>query len=67
MFSDFLLVIMWILGVFLMAGITSEDQSVSRFLAVIFWPFALLLVLVLWGWDEFKFRVRQRQKQKGVR
>lgn len=64
MFSDFLLIVMWILGGFLMAAITSEDESVSRFLAVIFWPLALMLVLVMWGWDEFKFWVRQRSKRK---
>lgn len=64
MLSDFLLVVMWIFGGFLMAGITSEDQSVSRFLAVIFWPLALMLVLVMWGWDEVKFQIRQRQKRK---
>lgn len=64
MLSDFLSVVLWILGGFLMAGITSEDQSVSRFFAVIFWPFALLLVLVMWGWDEFKYRMRQRRKRK---
>lgn len=62
MFSDFLLIVMWILGGFLMAAITSEDESVSRFLAVIFWPLAIMLVLVTWGWDEFKLRVRQRRK-----
>lgn len=64
MLSDFLLVVMWIFGGFLMAGITSEDESVSRFLAVIFWPLALMLVLTLWGWDEFKYRMRQRSKRK---
>ena len=64
MLSDFLLVVMWIFGGFLMAGITSEDESVSRFLAVIFWPLAIMLVLVMWGWDEFKFMVRQRNKRK---
>lgn len=64
MFSDFLLIVMWIFGGFLMAGITSEDESVSRFLAVIFWPLAIMLVLIMWGWDEFKFRVRQRNKRK---
>ena len=64
MLSDFLLVVMWIFGGFLMAGITSEDESVGRFLAVIFWPLALMLVLIMWGWDEFKFRVRQRRKRK---
>jgi hypothetical protein len=64
MLSDFLLVVMWIFGGFLMAGITSEDESVSRFLAVIFWPLAIMLVLIMWGWDEFKFRVRQRNKRK---
>lgn len=64
MLSDFLLIVMWISGMFLMAGITSEDQSVSRFLAVIFWPLAIMLVLITWGWDEFKFRMRQRRKRK---
>lgn len=64
MLSDFLLVVMRIFGGFLMAGITSEDESVSRFLAVIFWPLAIMLVLIMWGWDEFKFRVRQRNKRK---
>lgn len=64
MLSDFLLVVMWIFGGFLMAAITSEDESVSRFLAVIFWPLALMLVLIMWGWDEFKFQVRQRSKRK---
>lgn len=64
MLSDFLLIAMWIFGGFLMAAITSEDQSVSRLLAVIFWPLALMLVLVMWGWDEFKFWVRQRSKRK---
>lgn len=62
MLSDFLLVVMWIFGGLLMAAITSEDESVSRFLAVIFWPLAIMLVLIQWGWDEFKFRVRQRRK-----
>lgn len=64
MLSDFLLVVMWIFGGFLMAGITSEDESVSRFLAVIFWPLAIMLVLIQWGWDEFKYRMRQRRKRK---
>lgn len=64
MFSDFLLIVMWIFGGFLMAGITSEDESVGRFFAVIFWPLAIMLVLILWGWDEFKLRVRQRNKRK---
>lgn len=64
MLSDFLLVVMWIFGGFLMAAITSEDESVSRFLAVIFWPLALMLVLIMWGWDEFKFQVRQRGKSR---
>lgn len=64
MLSDFLLIIMWIFGGFLMAGITSEDESVGRFFAVILWPLAIMLVLIQWGWDEFKFRVRQRSKRK---
>lgn len=64
MLSDFLLIVMWIFGGILMAAITSEDESVSRFLAVIFWPLAIMLVLIQWGWDEFKFRVRQRSKRK---
>ena len=64
MFSDFLLIIMWIFGGFLMAGITSEDESVGRFFAVILWPLAIMLVLVYWGWDEIKYRMRQRRKRK---
>lgn len=62
MLSDFLLVVMWIFGGFLMAAITSEEESVSRFFVVIFWPLALMLILILWGWEEF--RVRQRNKRK---
>lgn len=64
MLSDFLGVVMWILGGFLMAAVTSEDESVSRFFVVALWPFALLLVLVMWGWDEAKYRMRQRRKRK---
>lgn len=64
MLSDFLLIVMWVFGGLLMAAITSEDESVSRFLAVIFWPLAITLVLIQWGWDEFKYRMRQRRKRK---
>lgn len=62
MLNDIMLAVVWILGMALMAGITSEDESVGRFFAVIFWPLAIMLVLIQWGWDEFKFRVRQRRK-----
>lgn len=64
MFSDFLLVVMWIFGGLLMAAITSEDESVSRFLAVIFWPLALIGVVISIIFDEFKYRMRQRRKRK---
>lgn len=64
MLSDFLGVVMWILGGFLMAAVTSEDESVSRFFVVALWPLALILVLILWGWDELKYRMRQRGKRK---
>ena len=36
MLNDIMLVVVWILGMALMAGITSEDESVGRFFAVIF-------------------------------
>lgn len=64
MLNDIMLVVVWILGMALMAGITSEDESVGRFFAVIFWPLAIMLVLIQWGWDEFKYQVRQRRKRK---
>lgn len=64
MLNDIMLVVVWILGMALMAGITSEDESVGRFFAVIFWPLAIMLVLIQWGWDEFKYRMRQRSKRK---
>lgn len=62
MLNDIMLAVVWILGMALMAGITSEDESVGRFFAVIFWPLAIMLVLIQWGWDEFKYRMRQRRK-----
>jgi hypothetical protein len=64
MLNDIMLAVVWILGMALMAGITSEDESVGRFFAVIFWPLAIMLVLIQWGWDEFKYRMRQRRKRK---
>nr|DAG19554.1 MAG TPA: Phosphoinositide-interacting protein family [Caudoviricetes sp.] len=64
MLNDIMLVVVWILGMALMAGITSEDESVGRFFAVIFWPLAIMLVLIQWGWDEFKYRMLQRRKRK---
>ncbi|HGH0736987.1 TPA: hypothetical protein ACJHHA_005546 [Klebsiella pneumoniae] len=64
MLNDIMLAVVWILGMPLMAGITSEDESVGRFFAVIFWPLAIMLVLIQWGWDEFKYRMRQRRKRK---
>lgn len=64
MLNDIMLVVVWILGMALMAGITSEDESVGRFFAVIFWPLAIMLVLIQWGWDEFKYWMRQRRKRK---
>lgn len=62
MLNEIMLAVVWILGMALMAGITSEDESVGRFFAVIFWPLAIMLVLLQWGWDEFKFWMRQRRK-----
>lgn len=67
MLNDIMLVVVWILGMALMAGITSEDESVGRFFAVIFWPLAIMRVLIQWGWDEAKYRMRQWQKQKRIR
>jgi hypothetical protein len=64
MLNDIMLAVVWILGMALMAGITSEDESVGRFFAVIFWPLAIMLVLIQWGWDEFKYRMLQRRKRK---
>lgn len=64
MLNDIMLAVVWILGMALMAGITSEDESVGRFFAVILWPLALILVLITWGWDEFKYWMRQRRKRK---
>lgn len=64
MLNDIMLAVVWILGMALMAGITSEDESVGRFFAVILWPLALILVLIMWGWDELKYRMRQRRKRK---
>lgn len=64
MLNNFMLVIVWILGMALMAGITEGDKSVGRFFAVIFWPLALSWVLIMIGFDEFKYRLRQRRKRK---
>lgn len=64
MLNDIMLAVVWILGMALMAGITSEDESVGRFFAVIFWPLAIMLVLIQWGWDEIKYRMLQRRKRK---
>lgn len=64
MLNDIMLVVVWILGMALMAGVTEGDNSVWRFFAVILWPLAIMLVLVQWGWDEFKYRMRQRRKRK---
>lgn len=64
MLNDIMLVVVWTLGMALMAGVTEGDDSVGRFFAVIFWPLAIILVLIQWGWDEFKCRMRQRRKRK---
>lgn len=64
MLNDIILVVAWILGMALMAGVTEGDDSVGRFFAVIFWPLAIMLVLLQWGWDELKYRMRQRSKRK---
>lgn len=64
MLNDIMLAVVWILGMALMAGITSEDESVGRFFAVILWPLALTWVIISIIYDEFKFRVRQRSKRK---
>ena len=64
MLNDIMLVVVWILGMALMAGITSEDESVGRFFAVIFWPLALIGVMISIIFDEFKYRMRQRRKRK---
>lgn len=41
MLNDIMLVVVWILGMALMAGVTEGDKSVGRFFAVILWPLAL--------------------------
>lgn len=64
MLNDIMLAVVWILGMALMAGITSEDESVGRFFAVIFWPLALIGVMISIIYDEFKYRMRQRRKRK---
>lgn len=64
MLNDIMLVVVWILGMALMAGVTEGDNSVGRFFAVILWPLAIMLVLIQWGWDEIKYRMRQRRKRK---
>lgn len=64
MLNDIMLVVVWILGMALMAGVTEGDNSVGRFFAVILWPLALTWVMISIIFDEFKFRVRQRRKRK---
>lgn len=46
MLNDIMLVVVWILGMALMAGVTEGDNSVGRFFAVIFWPLALTGVMI---------------------
>ena len=64
MLNDIMLVVVWILGKALMAGVTEGDNSVGRFFAVILWPLALTLVMISIIFDEFKYRMRQRRKRK---
>ena len=64
MLNDIMLVVVWILGMALMAGVTEGDNSVGRFFAVILWPLALTLVMISIIFDEFKYRMRQRRKRK---
>lgn len=64
MLSDLMLVVVWILGMPLMAGVTEGDNSVGRFFAVILWPLALIGVVISIIFDEFKYRMRQRRKRK---
>lgn len=66
MLNDIMLVVVWILGMALMAGVTEGDKSVGRFFAVILWPLALTWVMISIILDEFKFRVRQRRKRKSL-
>lgn len=64
MLNDIMLVVVWILGMALMAGVTEGDNSVGRFFAVIFWPLALTGVMISIIFDEFKYRMRRRRKRK---
>lgn len=64
MLSDIMLVVVWFLGIPLMAGVTEGDSSVGRFFAVIFWPLALSWIILSILFDEVKFQVRQRSKRK---
>lgn len=64
MLNDIMLVVVWILGMALMAGVTEGDNSVGRFFAVILWPLALTWVMISIIFDEFKYRMRQRRKRK---
>lgn len=64
MLNNIMLVVVWILGMALMAGVTEGDNSVGRFFAVILWPLALTWVMVSIIFDEFKYRMRQRRKRK---
>lgn len=64
MLNDIMLVVVWILGMALMAGVTEGDNSVGRFFAVILWPLALTWVMISIIFDELKYRMRQRRKRK---
>lgn len=64
MLNDIMLMVVWILGMALMAGVTEGDNSVGRFFAVILWPLALTWVMVSIIFDELKYRMRQRRKRK---
>ena len=64
MLNDIMLVVVWILGMALMAGVTEGDNSVGRFFAVILWPLALTWVMISIIFYEFKYRMRQRNKRK---
>lgn len=64
MLNDIMLVVVWILGMALMAGVAEGDNSVGRFFAVILWPLALTWVMISIIFDEFKYRMRQRRKRK---
>lgn len=64
MLNDIMLMVVWILGMALMAGVTEGDNSVGRFFAVILWPLALTWVMISIIFYEFKYRMRQRNKRK---